>query len=178
MEAGMNKNSKIVNGIRIRGSAHVFGNNINTDIHCSNKYMPGKDIDFIAEHAFDNIDSSFVSRFNKGDVIVAGINFGNNSSREQAAQVMRHMGVAAVVACSFARQFYRNAINNGLPIIECDTTGIETGDIVEVVLESGRVSVADKNIHRQSHPLPSEIVAIISAGGLLSFLQENPDWSK
>jgi len=172
----MNKNKKNVNNIQIQGGAHLFGDNINTDIHCSNKYMPGEDIDFIAEHAFENIDSSFVSRFNKGDVIVAGINFGNNSSREQAAQVMRHMGVAAVVACSFARQFFRNAINNGLPVIECDTTGITTGDRIEVILESGGVSVEAKKIQRQSSQLPREIIAIITAGGLLPYLQKNPDW--
>lgn len=172
----MNTSPKNENHALIRGVAHVFGDDVNTDIHCSNKYMPGKDMEYVARHAFESLDASFLSRFKKGDVIVAGKNFGNNSSREYAAQTMRHLGVSAIVAVSFARQFFRNAINNGLPVIACDTSGFATGDRIEIDLVSGRVSIAEKHIELHSTPLPSEIISIINAGGLLAYLQENPDW--
>jgi 3-isopropylmalate dehydratase small subunit len=164
------------NETEIQGVAHLFGDDVNTDIHCSNKYMPGKDMEYVARHAFENLDSEFLKRFKRGDVIVAGKNFGNNSSREYAAQTMRLMGVAAIVAQSFARQFFRSAINNGLPVIECQTEGIATGDLIEVFLVTGRIQVAAKHIRRHGVPLPIEILAIIRAGGLLPYLKENPDW--
>lgn len=163
-------------GSLLEGCAHVFGDDVNTDIHCSNKYMPDKDMTYVAGHAFEQLDPAFQERFQRGDVIVAGVNFGNNSSREYAAQVMRHMGVAAVLASSFARGFFRNAINNGLPVIECDTAGIATGDRVRISLDTGVVTIADKGISRTSPPLPPEIVAILEAGGLLPYLSHNPDW--
>jgi 3-isopropylmalate dehydratase small subunit len=86
------------------------------------------------------------------------------------------MGVAAVVARSFGRQFFRNAINNGLPVIECDITGIEQGDEIEVDAERGRVAVLARGIVRGVTPLPAEIRAILAAGGLIAFLKEHPDW--
>jgi 3-isopropylmalate dehydratase small subunit len=176
METGMNEGGGVLTDIQIRGRAHVFGDDINTDIHCSSKYMPGKDIDYVARHAFENLDSKFVGRFKKGDLIVAGKNFGNNSSREQAVQIMRHIGISAIVARSFSRQLFRNAINNGLPVIECDTGDMETGDIIEVDLASGNVSAPDKNIHRHSSQLPRELLAFLKSGGLIPFLKANPSW--
>lgn len=160
----------------LKGCAHVFGNDVNTDIHCSNKYMLDKDIAYVAGQAFKQLDPSFQERFQTDDVIVAGKNFGNSSSREYAVQVMRHIGVSAVLASSFARGFFRNSINNGLPVIECDTTGIETGDHLEIVLDTGVVNVTDKGITLQSPPLPGEVMAILEAGGLLQYLRQNPNW--
>ena len=160
----------------ITGKAHVLGDEINTDLHCSSKYLPGRDTAYIAQRAFEQISPGFATRFAKGDVIVAGANFGINSSREQAVHVMRMMGVAAVVATSFGRQFFRNAINNGLPVIECDISGIAANDELEVDLESGRVSVGARGISRSATPLPGEIRAILSAGGLIPFLQKHPNW--
>src|ERR1044072_5637781 len=104
----------------INGRARLLPEEINTDVHCSAKYLPGKDTGYIAQHAFEQLDAGFVGRFKAGDVIVAGENFGINSSREQAVHVMRLLGVSAIVAPSFGRQFFRNAINNGLPVVECD----------------------------------------------------------
>lgn len=160
----------------LKGRAHLLGDEINTDLHCSSKYLPGRDTAYIAQRAFEQVAPGFALRFEKGDIIVAGRNFGINSSREQAVHVMRMMGVAAVVASSFGRQFFRNAINNGLPVIECDIAGIAQGDEIEVDLEAGRVSVAARNIARGATQLPREIRAILSAGGLIPFLQRHPHW--
>jgi 3-isopropylmalate dehydratase small subunit len=155
---------------------HLLGDEINTDLHCSSKYLPGRDTAYIAQRAFEQVAPGFAARFGKGDIVVAGRNFGINSSREQAVHVMRMMGAAAVVATSFGRQFFRNAINNGLPVVECDITGIAQDDEVEVDLEGGRVSVASRNITRRVTRLPHEIRAILAAGGLIPFLQQHPDW--
>lgn len=160
----------------IRGKAHILGDDINTDLNCSSKYLPGKDNAYIAQHAFDRIVPGFPGRVKAGDVIVAGKNFGINSSREQAVHVLRAMGIAAIVSPSFGRQFFRNAINNGLPVIECDVKGIEQGDEVEVDAAVGRVVVSARKIIRSVSPLPAEVQAIIAAGGLIAFLQKHPNW--
>lgn len=161
----------------IRGSARILGAEVSTDIHCSSKYLPGKDTAFIATVAFDNVAPGFAKTFVKGDVIVAGANFGINSSREQAVHIMHRMGVAAIVAPSFGRQFYRNAINNGMPVIECDLTGIAAGDAIELDLAGGRIRVPAKNIESAVPPLPAAVQALLEAGGLIPFLQKHPDWN-
>lgn len=161
----------------IKGSARVLGDEINTDIHCSSKYLPGKDTASIAQVAFDQLAPGFAKALKKGDVIVAGKNFGINSSREQAVHVMRLMGVAAIVAPSFGRQFFRNAINNGLPLVECDTSGIAAGDAIAIDLTAGRVAVAARNISRAVPPLPAAVQALLAAGGLIPFLRQHPDWN-
>ncbi len=161
----------------IKGSARILGKEVSTDIHCSSKYLPGKDTAFIATVAFDNVAPGFAKTFIKGDIIVAGENFGINSSREQAVHVMHQMGVAAIIAPSFGRQFYRNAINNGMPVIECDISGIVAGDALEVDLAGGSIAVPAKNIVRAVPPLPAAVQALLEAGGLIPFLQKHPDWN-
>ena len=157
--------------------AHVLGDDINTDVHCSAKSMPGRDTAYVAQHAFEQVAPGFVSRFKFGEVIVAGRNFGINSSREQAVHVMRLLGVAAVVAPSFGRQFFRNAINNGLPLVECDTGGIEDRDAIEIDLGQGVLRVAERRIERRVPRLPPAIQKLLAAGGLIPFLQSHPDWA-
>lgn len=161
----------------IKGSARILGDEVSTDIHCSSKYLPGKDTAYIATVAFDNVAPGFAKSIVKGDVIVAGANFGINSSREQAVHIMHRMGVAAIVAPSFGRQFYRNAINNGMPVIECDLAGVAAGDAVELDLAGGRIRVPAKNIERAVPPLPAAVQALLEAGGLIPFLQKHPDWN-
>ncbi len=161
----------------IKGSARVLGDEISTDIHCSTKYLPGKDTAYMAQHAFEQLAPDFAQSFKKGDVIVAGKNFGINSSREQAVHVMHQMGVAAIVAPSFGRQFFRNAINNGMPVIECDIAGIAGGDVIEIDLIAGRVVVAARHITHAVPPLPAAVQALLEAGGLIPFLQKYPDWN-
>lgn len=158
------------------GRAHLLGEEINTDVHCSSKYLPGRDTAYIAQRAFEQVAPGFAARFRPGDVIVAGKNFGINSSREQAVHVMRMMGVAAVVAASFGRQFFRNAINNGLPVVECDIADIAENDEIAVDLEAGRITIPSRGIARSVPPLPREVQAILAAGGLIAFLQQHPQW--
>ncbi|MEK6592429.1 MAG: hypothetical protein AABZ67_05020 [Pseudomonadota bacterium] len=160
----------------ISGHARVLGAGINTDVNCSSKYLPGRDNAYIAQRAFEQVVPGYAARFGQGDIIVAGKNFGINSSREQAVHIMRMMGAAAIVAPSFGRQFFRNAINNGLPVIECDIAGIADGDVLEIDLAAGRVSVAARGIVRSVPPLPAAIQSLLAAGGLIPFLQQHPDW--
>lgn len=160
----------------IKGRARVLGDNINTDTQCSSKYLPGKDNAYVAQHAFEKIAPDFASRFQAGDVIVAGKNFGINSSREQAVHIMRMMSVAAIVANSFGRQFFRNTINNGLPAIECDIAGIADGDEIAIDLAAGSVTVAARSINRKVAALPPAVQSILAEGGLIAFLQKHPDW--
>jgi 3-isopropylmalate dehydratase small subunit len=160
----------------IRGKAHILGDDVNTDLNCSSKYLPGRDNAYIAQHAFDKLVPGFPGRVKPGDVVVAGKNFGINSSREQAVHVLRTMGIAAIVAPSFGRQFFRNAINNGLPVIECDVTDIAQDDEIEVDAAKGRVAVPRRKLSRSVSPLPAEVQAILAAGGLIAFLQKHPNW--
>jgi 3-isopropylmalate dehydratase small subunit len=161
---------------RIQGRAHLLPEEINTDLHCSAKYMPGKDTAYVALHAFEQIAPQFVSTFKPGDVIVAGKNFGINSSREQAVHAMRLLGVAAVVAPAFGRQFFRNAINNGLPVVECDISGIDEDDALEIDLTAGVMNVLERGLERVFPPLPSAIQTLLAAGGLIPFLKRYPNW--
>ena len=161
----------------IKGRARLLGDDINTDVHCSSKYLPGKDNAYIAQRAFDELVPGYAARFQAGDVIVAGKNFGINSSREQAVHIMRAMGAAAVVARSFGRQFYRNTINNGLPAVECDIAGIADGDEIEIDLAAGHVKVAARGLEHRVAVLPPAVQRILAAGGLIPFLQQHPDWN-
>ena len=160
----------------IKGRARLLGDNINTDTNCSSKYLPGKDNAYVAQHAFEKVAPAFVGSFKAGDIIVAGKNFGINSSREQAVHILRRMGVAAIVAPSFGRQFFRNAINNGLPVLECAVAGIAEGEQVEIDINARRLHLPAQQLSRQLASVPREICAILGEGGLMPFLQKYPDW--
>jgi 3-isopropylmalate dehydratase small subunit len=160
----------------IKARVFLLGNDVNTDLNCSGKYLPGKDEAFIAAQAFEAVSPGFASRFVAGSVIVAGTNFGINSSREQAVHILRRMGVAAIVAPSFGRQFFRNAINNGLPLVECDIAGIEQDDHIEVDLAGQLLTVPTKGLTRNLGAVPQAIRAILREGGLIPFLKKYPDW--
>jgi len=160
----------------IRGKARLLGDDINTDIHCSSKYFQGKDNAYVARHAFEQLAPGFAAAFKPGEIIVAGANFGMNSSREQAVHVMRLMGVSAIVAQSFGRQFFRNCINNGLPVVECDLGRLGDGDEVEIDLAGGRLAVPSRDIVRKMTPLPEAVQTLLAAGGLIPFLKAHPDW--
>lgn len=160
----------------VRGRAHLLPAEINTDVHCSSKYLPGKDVSYIAQHAFEEVAPAFAARFGAGGVIAAGRNFGINSSREQAVHVMRLMGVAAIVSPAFGRQFFRNAMNNGLPLVECDIDDIADGDELEINLAAGVLVFGARAVKRTFAPLPSAMQSLLAAGGLIPFLQSHPDW--
>jgi len=162
----------------IAGSAFLLGDDVNTDIHCSNKYLPGKDVAYVAQHAFEQLSPDLAGQIasQDGGILVAGEHFGINSSREQATHVLHQMKVRAIVAKSFGRQFFRNAINNGLPVFECDTSSIMQGQPIALNLANGELS-SQGHALQKTHPLPPEILAILSMGGLVPFLQKYPDWT-
>ena len=161
----------------ITGQAFVLGDDVNTDIHCSNKYLPGKDPEYVAAHAFEQLAPALASEIalQGGGILVAGEHFGINSSREQAVHVLKIMNVRAIVAKSFGRQFFRNAINNGMPVFECDTASLVAGEPLTLDLNSGLIRYGAGGA-LSTQPLPGEILAILRMGGLIPFLQRYPDW--
>lgn len=148
---------------------HRFGENVTTDDIIAGKYKHRTiDLDELSQHAMENIRPEFAASARTGDVVVAGPNFGCGSSREQAPSVLKHIGVVAVVAPSFARIFFRNAINVGLPVVVCDTDGIEEGDLLTVDLDAGEVSVLSRGITRPTTPLPRHVRELLDDGGLIA----------
>ncbi|HOT06378.1 MAG: Isopropylmalate/citramalate isomerase small subunit [Methanosaeta sp. PtaB.Bin039] len=149
----------------IRGRAWIFGDDVDTDVIIPGKYLRTKDIGLLAEHVMEGLDPTFASRVSPGDVIVAGRNFGCGSSREQAPVALKAAGVSCVVARSFARIFFRNAINVGLPLLEADVP-CQAGDVVEVDLEAGRVSCSGQEY--SGTRLPPFLMEILQDGGLVA----------
>ncbi len=158
--------------------AYLFGDDVNTDLHCSNKYLPGKNVEDVAQVAFEELSPGIAKIISGagGGFLVAGHHFGINSSREQAVHVLRMMGIQGIVAKSFGRQFFRNAINNGLPVLECDTSAIQDGDLLTVDFANGVVQTQNGS-SIQGLSLPKEILSLIDAGGLIPFLKDNPQWN-
>ncbi len=163
---------------KVIGESFLLGDEVNTDIHCSNKYQPGKDIQFMSKIAFNELSPGLATRITNtgGGILVAGDNFGINSSREQAVQIMLLMNIKGIVAKSFGRQFFRNAINNGIPLMECDTSNIEGGTLLEINFRTGCINSLNK-IPIKALPLPNEIIKIIELGGLIPFLKKHPNWN-
>jgi methanogen homoaconitase small subunit len=149
----------------IGGRAWIFGDDVDTDVIIPGKYLRTKDTKLWAEHVMEGLDPLFASRVQKGDIVVAGRNFGSGSSREQAPRALKEAGVAAVVAKSFARIFYRNAINVGLPLVEADVE-CQEGDLVEVDLGGGTVKVGERIF--QGTRLPQFLMEILQDGGLVA----------
>ncbi|MCX8188963.1 MAG: 3-isopropylmalate dehydratase small subunit [Nitrososphaeria archaeon] len=159
--------------MKIYGKVLKYGDNINTDLIIPGKYLTLTDPHEMAKHAMEGIDSSFTEKC-KDSIIVAGENFGCGSSREQAPLALKYAGVKCVIAKSFARIFYRNAINIGLPAIECETfwDKVQEGDMIEVDLENGILTISDKNVKVKAQPLPKFMLDILEEGGLLNLLKK------
>lgn len=157
-----------------RGFAFTYGDNVDTDVIIPARYLNIADVAELSLHAMEDIDKEFVKRVRPGDVIVATRNFGCGSSREHAPVVLRENGVSCVIATSFARIFYRNAINIGLPIFECAAAaeGIRAGDEISVEFSTGVIKNLTKNEAYQAVAFPPFIQNIIKAGGLLNSLKE------
>ncbi len=161
--------------MKMKGRVFRFGDNVSTDLHLSVKYRPPEHtLEDLKRDAFREIDPDFASSVRAGDLVVAGENFGLVSSRADAAVVLRELGVSCVLAKSYGHMFYRNAINMGLPVVECDTDAIRAGDEVEVDLEAGAVRVGDERI--DFSPYPAALLTMVSAGGLIPFLKEEGDY--
>ncbi len=160
--------------MQLRGRAHKFGSDINTDYIIPSKYK-ARIVDPVelATHVMEDVDPTFYSRLSKGDFIVAGSNFGMGSSRETAPRVIKDAGVAAVLAKGFARIFFRNAINVGLPVVECDTSQIDQGDTLEVDLVGGVVRNLDKGTEIGIAPLPPVMVELLNDGGLIEHFKRH-----
>ena len=150
-----------------------FGDNINTDILAPGVYIK-LPIDELASHCLESIDPSFASKVAEGDVIVAGNNFGMGSSREQAAQVLKELGIIAVIAASFGGIFYRNAFNLGLPaIISKDVLKITTDHQIKLDLKAGRIRNVTTNQDLVGEKVPENLLTLIEAGGLVPYLEYN-----
>lgn len=160
----------------LKGKARRFSQNddINTDYIISGRYkFKTLDPKELAKHVMEDLDSSFVNRIEKGDFIVAGKNFGCGSSREQAPQSIKFAGISGVIAKSFARIFYRNSFNLGLPLIECDTDRIDDSDELEVNLDKGIVRNKTKNQEIKIKPLPKVMQVLLSDGGLVEHFKKH-----
>lgn len=147
-------------------------NNINTDLIIAGKYTKTLDKEELAAHLFEDLDPQLKDRL-KGKILVAGANFGCGSSREQAPLALKHGGVAAVVAVSFARIFFRNAINIGLPVVEADAALILDGDMLSIDLGGGTISIPARGLQVDISPLPPVMMKILASGGLVPMLRDN-----
>ena len=161
----------------MRGKAFKFGDNISTDhIAPGRLFHLRSNLPEFAKHVLEDADPEFASKMNKGDFVVAGNNFGLGSSREHAPQIIKIAGVGAVIAKSFARIFYRNAINIGLLAIECDTDRIDAGDELELDIKAGVLKDLTKNIELKITPLPDVMIKLLDDGGLVEHLKKNGDF--
>ncbi|HAL32096.1 MAG TPA: 3-isopropylmalate dehydratase small subunit [Lachnospiraceae bacterium] len=157
-----------------KGSVFKYGDNVDTDVIIPARYLAIQDRKELASHCMEDIDTSFVGRVKDGDIMVAGKNFGCGSSREHAPMVIKEAGISCVIAETFARIFFRNAINIGLPIIECReaSEGIQAGDEVEIDFDSGLIKDVTTGRSFQGTPFPAFMQKIINAGGLVNYINE------
>jgi len=156
---------------KLCGRVWKYGDNVNTDAIIPARYLNVSTPEELAAHCMEDIDSGFASQVEAGDVIVSGANFGCGSSREHAPLAIKGAGISCVVAVSFARIFYRNAINIGLPILECRkaVSGTEAGQTLEVDLTQGTITNLDSGETFQAEPYPSFLMGVIGAGGLIPY---------
>ncbi|MCL2231396.1 MAG: 3-isopropylmalate dehydratase small subunit [Treponema sp.] len=161
--------------MQVKGSIHRYGDNVDTDVIIPARYLNTTDHKELAAHCMEDIDADFVKKVKKGDIMVAGSNFGCGSSREHAPIVIKESGISCVIAKSFARIFYRNAINIGLPILECEQAGekIAAGDEVEINFDTGVITNITKSESFQAAAFPDFIKNIIASGGLLNSIQKD-----
>lgn len=154
--------------MQVKGKAYVFGANIDTDQIFPGRYLPLHEPADIAEHIMEGADPGFAAKVNKGDIIVASTNFGCGSSREQAATAMSHAGIGAIVAESFARIFYRNCINLGVPLLVCPgvVQAVNNGDEVSLDLATGEVKNLTQGTTLRAEALSEHALSIIAAGGV------------
>ena len=158
--------------MKAEGRVFKFGSNVDTDVIKPARYLNVPDPAELAKHCMEDIDKEFVNKVSEGDIIVADKNFGCGSSREHAPIAIKAAGVSCVIAETFARIFYRNAINIGLPIIECPEAAknIEEGNEIEVDFDSGKIYNKTKNEEYQGQAFPEFMQKIISNGGLINYI--------
>ena len=163
------KNSEI-----LTGSSFKFGDDISTDLIAPGRlYHLRSDLPELAKHVLEDADPEFAGKVKPGDFVVGGRNFGLGSSREHAPLIMKIAGVGAVLAKSFARIFFRNCINVGLPVLICDTDKIDEGDMLEIDLKKGIIDNKTKNLKLEFSSLPEVMIKILNDGGLASHIAKN-----
>ncbi|MCP4319329.1 MAG: 3-isopropylmalate dehydratase [Hyphomicrobiales bacterium] len=154
------------------GRIFLFGDNIDTDQMAPGKYMRGG-LEMLAAHCLEGVRADFASTVRTGDIVVAGRNFGVGSSREQAAEALIHLGIAAVIAQSFAGIFYRNATNLGLPVLVCqDISALKDGAHVTLVLDAGQLTLSETGVTVPLDPLPDNLKILLADGGLIPHLKK------
>ena len=160
-----------------KGIVHKYGDNVDTDVIIPARYLNIADKKELATHCMEDIDTEFVKVVNDGDVMVGGFNFGCGSSREHAPMVIKESGISCVIAKTFARIFYRNAINIGLAILECPEASekIAAGDEVAIDFDTGVITNLTKNETYQANPFPDFIKEIIQAGGLMASIKQRQE---
>ena len=159
---------------KVKGKVWKYGDDVNTDVIFPGKYTYTiSNPEEMAKHALEDLDPSFVENVKKGDIVVAGKNFGCGSSREQAATCIKYAGIGAIVAKSFSRIFFRNAINQGLPVIQCEeaVNAISNGEEVEIDFEKGELYCNKGKFHFS--PLPDFILEILRDGGLIPYVRKS-----
>ena len=163
--------------MQAKGRVFKYGDNVDTDVIIPARYLNSSDPEELASHCMEDIDREFVNKVSRDDIIVADKNFGCGSSREHAPIAIKAAGVSCVIAETFARIFYRNAINIGLPIIECPEAGrgIEDGDLVEVDFDSGIIYNRTRGTEFQGQAFPEFMQRIIQAGGLINYINEKTE---
>ena len=159
--------------MKAKGFVHKYGDNVDTDVIIPARYLNTANHKELASHCMEDIDKDFVGKVKVGDIMVGGENFGCGSSREHAPIAIKESGISCVIASSFARIFYRNSINIGLAILECDEASkkINAGDEVEVDFDSGIITNITKNESYKAEPFPEFIKNIINSNGLLNYLK-------
>ena len=157
--------------MKVSGKAHVYGDNVDTDVIIPARYLNTPDAQELAQHCLEDLDATFASRVARGDLLVAGRNFGCGSSREHAPLAIKTCGVSCVIAATFARIFYRNALNIGLPIVECPdaAAAIRAGDAVAVDFDTGVITDETTGRTFRSEPFPPFMQELIAAGGLAAY---------
>jgi 3-isopropylmalate/(R)-2-methylmalate dehydratase small subunit len=161
----------------LKGKAWKFGDGISTDHIAPGRYFHLRsNMPELAKHVLEDADPEFASKMTPGDFVVGGKNFGLGSSREHAPTIIKMAGVSAVLAKSFARIFFRNAVNVGLPVLICDTDKINAGDEIEVNLESGEIHDITNGQRLEFKPLPKSMIRILNDGGLIAHLQKHGDF--
>lgn len=158
----------------MQGKAIKYGDNVDTDVIIPARYLNTSDPQELATHCMEDLDKTFVDRVEAGDIIVAGRNFGCGSSREHAPIAIKASGISCVIAETFARIFYRNSINIGLPIIECPEAAkdIDEADQVRIDVKTGRIENITKGRTYQAEPFPAFMQEIIKADGLIKYVRE------
>jgi 3-isopropylmalate/(R)-2-methylmalate dehydratase small subunit len=157
-----------------KGKVHKYGANVNTDVIIPARYLNISQPEELARHCMEDLDSDFINRVKPGDIVMATTNFGCGSSREHAPLAIKTAGVSCVIAASFARIFFRNAINIGLPLLECTeaVAGTEPGDELEIDLASGKIKNLTWGLEFTAQPYPPFMAELISSGGLIGYTRK------